>query len=109
MLNKPIHSEEPNPVGKPADFHVSSQNPFPGLRPFTVDESYLYFGREEHINEILEKISRHRFVTVMGYSGSGKSSLMYCGFIPVLHGGFLSETGPNWRVMITRPGKSPIS
>ncbi len=109
MLNKPLHSAEPDQVGRPADFDISSQNPFPGLRPFTVDESYLYFGREEHINEILDKISKNRFVTVMGYSGSGKSSLMYCGFIPVLHGGFLADNGPHWRVVITRPGKSPIS
>lgn len=93
----------------PTDFTVSSTNPFPGLRPFSIDEFYLYFGREGQIDEILLKIAKHRFVTVMGYSGSGKSSLMFCGFIPVIHGGFMTASGPHWHVVISRPGKSPIS
>lgn len=93
----------------PTDFNISSTNPFPGLRPFSVDEFYLYFGREGQIDEILLKIAKHRFVTVMGYSGSGKSSLMFCGFIPVIHGGFMTASGPHWHVVVSRPGKSPIS
>ncbi len=110
MLNKPLHTEDHDPVDQTAPaISISGQNPFPGLRPFTVDESYLYFGREEHVNDILEKISRNRFVSVLGYSGSGKSSLMHCGFIPVLHGGFLNANGPHWKIVITRPGKSPLA
>lgn len=110
MLKQPLHSEEfETPSnGAPTDVPVSSVNPFPGLRPFSLDESYLYFGREGQVNEILLKISQNRFVTVMGYSGSGKSSLMFCGFIPALHGGFMTETGPSWNVILSRPGKSPI-
>src|SRR5690606_38902693 len=84
-------------------------NPFPGLRPFTIDECHLFFGREGQADEILVKLSEHRFVTVMGYSGSGKSSLMYCGLVPVLYGGFMTQTGPNWNSVITRPGTSPIA
>jgi len=38
----------------------------------------------------------------MGYSGSGKSSLMYCGLIPVLYGGFMTQTGPFWQVITIR-------
>jgi hypothetical protein len=110
MLNHPKHNEEldAQPNGAPAEFSISSVNPFPGLRPFTVDESYLYFGREGQIDDILQKIAINRFVTVMGYSGSGKSSLMFCGFVPVLHGGFMAASGPHWNVVLTRPGKSPI-
>src|SRR5436190_10365157 len=84
-------------------------NPFPGLRPFSIEESHLFFGREEQVDEILVQLSRHRSVTVMGYSGSGKSSLMYCGLVPVLYGGFMTETGPNWQIIATRPGNAPIS
>lgn len=83
-------------------------NPFPGLRPFTVDECHLYFGREGQVDEILVKLSQHRCVTVMGYSGSGKSSLMNCGLVPVLLGGFMSQTSPYWRIINSRPGTSPI-
>jgi len=83
-------------------------NPFPGLRPFSIEESQLFFGREGQVDEILLKLSQHRSVTVMGYSGSGKSSLMFCGLIPVLYGGFMTNASPNWQVITTRPGGSPI-
>ena len=111
MLKQPLHNEglDQQPNGTSADVMINSKNPFPGLRPFSIDESYLYFGREGQIDEILVKIARHRFVTVLGYSGSGKSSLMFCGLVPVLHGGFMTATGPHWRVALTRPGKSPIT
>ena len=84
-------------------------NPFPGLRPFSIEESHLFFGREGQVDEILHKLSENRSVTVMGYSGSGKSSLMFCGLVPELYGGFMTKTGPNWQVITTRPGNSPIS
>ncbi len=83
-------------------------NPFPGLRPFSIDDAHVFFGREEQVDEILLKLEKNRSVAVIGYSGSGKSSLMYCGLIPVLYGGFMTETGPHWKIIVTRPGKSPI-
>lgn len=110
MLNQPQHNDElaPQSNGASADTVISGPNPFPGLRPFSSDESYFYFGRDGQIDEILLKIAQNRFVTVMGYSGSGKSSLMFCGFIPVLHGGFMAASGPHWNVVTTRPGEKPI-
>ncbi len=85
-----------------------SSNPFPGLRPFSMDECHLFFGRESHIEEILLKLSQKRSVAVLGYSGSGKSSLMYSGVIPMLYGGFMTESSPDWKVIVTRPGSSPL-
>jgi energy-coupling factor transporter ATP-binding protein EcfA2 len=87
---------------------VAGENPFPGLRSFHVDESHLYFGREGQVDEILSKLVKNRFVCVMGYSGSGKSSLLSCGLVPVLYGGFVSHSSPFWHVIISRPGTSPI-
>src|SRR5689334_7073090 len=111
MLNQPVPSGEyvkslPEIL---VDEELRGGNPFPGLRPFTIDECHLFFGREGQADEILVKLSENRFVTVMGYSGSGKSSLMYCGLVPVLYGGFMTQTGPNWNAVITRPGSSPIT
>ena len=31
-------------------------NPFPGLRPFTFEESHLFFGREGQSDEVLVKV-----------------------------------------------------
>lgn len=109
MLTSALQSEEI--VTHPEDqtlFDPGTANPFPGLRPFTVDECHLFFGREGQVDDILLKLSQNRFVCVMGYSGSGKSSLMYCGLVPVLYGGFVTHTGPNWHIIVTRPGISPI-
>jgi hypothetical protein len=83
-------------------------NPFPGLRPFSIDESHLFFGREGQSDEVLLKLSENKFVSIIGASGSGKSSFMYCGVIPILYGGFLTEAGSNWDVLAFRPGGSPI-
>lgn len=83
-------------------------NPFPGLRPFKIEESHLFFGREGQSDEVLLKLSKSRFVAVIGPSGSGKSSFIYCGVLPILYGGFLTDASPNWEVVVTRPGAGPI-
>lgn len=92
--------------GTPAT--IGTDNPFPGLRPFKVEESHLFFGREGQSDEVLLKLSKSRFVGVIGPSGSGKSSFIYCGVLPILYGGFLTDASPNWEVIVTRPGAGPI-
>lgn len=87
---------------------TGAANPFPGLRPFNIDESHLFFGREGQSDEVLLKLSKNRFVGVIGPSGSGKSSFVYCGVLPILYGGFLTNVSPNWEVVVTRPGAGPI-
>ena len=87
---------------------IGTDNPFPGLRPFKIEESHLFFGREGQSDEVLLKLSKSRFVGVIGPSGSGKSSFIYCGVLPILYGGFLTDASPNWEVIVTRPGSGPI-
>jgi WD40 repeat protein len=84
------------------------KNPFPGLRPFSMDESHLFFGREGQSDEVLKKLSDNKFCAIIGASGSGKSSFIYCGVVPILYGGFLTNIGTNWDVIVTRPGGGPI-
>lgn len=83
-------------------------NPFPGLRPFKTEETHLFFGREGHINEVLTNLDQNRFIAILGSSGSGKSSLMYCGLIPNLYAGFVGQSGSDWKIVITRPGIDPL-
>ena len=83
---------------------ASLVHPFPGLRPFEADEHDLFFGRGGQSEEILGRLRQRRFVTVVGASGSGKSSLIRAGLLPYLHGGFLAEGGTHWRIAIFRPG-----
>ncbi|MBV8544645.1 MAG: hypothetical protein JO093_13875 [Acidobacteria bacterium] len=83
-------------------------NPFPGLRPFEPDEDYLFFGRERQTDELLRRLRSTRFLSVLGRSGSGKSSLVRSGLIPSLHGGAMTRAGSRWRVATMRPGENPI-
>lgn len=85
-----------------------SQNPYPGLRPFKLEESYLFFGREGQSEDLLRRLERSHFVAVVGTSGSGKSSLVRAGLLPLLSSGFMPNMGANWRIAVFRPGNNPI-
>ena len=83
-------------------------NPFPGLRPFDLDEEHLFFGREGQADELLTRLNRTRFLAVVGTSGSGKSSLVRAGLLPSLYSGFLPDASSGWRVAVMRPGNAPV-
>ncbi|MBL9138546.1 MAG: WD40 repeat domain-containing protein [Verrucomicrobiales bacterium] len=84
-------------------------NPFPGLRPFETRDRIFFFGREEQTAELLRRLRETRFLSIVGSSGSGKSSLVRAGLLPGLHGGFMAEAGSRWRIAVMRPGGDPIS
>jgi len=87
----------------------AKRNPFPGLRPFTQQEDYLFFGREEQTRELLQRLGSNRFVAVVGTSGSGKSSLVRCGLLSELLGGRMLGAGASWEIAVTHPGGNPLS
>src|SRR5688572_24283352 len=87
---------------------TTRSNPFPGLRPFEAEEDHLFFGREREIADLLRRLASHRFLSVIGTSGSGKSSLVRSGLIPSLHSGSMVKTGSSWRIAVMRPGEDPI-
>jgi WD40 repeat protein len=83
--------------------------PYPGLRPFEADETHLFFGREQQIDALLERLNDSRLVAVVGESGAGKSSLLRAGLLPALEAGFVAEAGSDWRFLVMRPGGEPLS
>ena len=82
-------------------------NPFPGLRSFEFGEKYLFFGRDGLADELFSRLNQHRFVAVVGPSGSGKSSLVQAGLLPAIYSGHL-QNGTRWRTVILRPGGTPV-
>jgi hypothetical protein len=82
--------------------------PYPGLRAFHRDESDIFFGRDEQIDQLLDKLQRSRFLAVIGVSGCGKSSLVKAGMIAALETGFLASAGTRWRIAEMRPGSRPL-
>ena len=94
-------------------------SPYVGLRPFFEREALLFFGRDAHVRDLLEKLQRRqRFLAVLGASGTGKSSLVRAGLIPALRRGALppqSADAPaaapidRWNTCIFTPGDAPLA
>jgi WD40 repeat protein len=83
-------------------------NPYVGLRPFDLQDSLQFFGREAQTAELLAVLRQYRFLGVVGSSGSGKSSLVRAGLLPALFGGFLVGDRDRWRIVQIKPGDSPM-
>jgi hypothetical protein len=84
------------------------ESPFVGLRPFRSEESLVFFGRRQQTVELLDRLHRTRFLSVVGSSGSGKSSLVRAGLIPKLEAGFLVADRDRWMSATMTPGDAPI-
>ncbi|GIQ78671.1 AAA family ATPase [Bradyrhizobium sp. RD5-C2] len=87
---------------------TSSLEPYPGLRPFRKDESDIFFGRDDHISEMIVKLSKSHFLCITGSSGCGKSSLARTGLMNHLEAGFLPGQGSDWIFCDLHPGDHPV-
>ncbi len=81
-------------------------NPFPGLKPFSQDESKLFFGRKTERREVISKLLKNRHVSVIGAAGTGKTSLIYGGVVEDIKDQIIN--GPDWTVISFRPGNNPF-
>ncbi|MFT5851855.1 MAG: hypothetical protein ACI87J_001830, partial [Colwellia sp.] len=76
--------------------------PYPGLLAFQEEDAALYFGRDDDIRRLIERLDARRaqggskLIALLGSSGSGKSSLLRAGVIPRL-----KRAGRNWVVLPT--------
>jgi energy-coupling factor transporter ATP-binding protein EcfA2 len=88
---------------------MSNESPYPGLRPFERYETDIFFGREEHTDQLLERFEHTHFLAVVGPSGCGKSSLVRTGLLAGLETGLLLSTGSSWCIAELRPGNQPFA
>ncbi|MEU3467427.1 hypothetical protein ABZ716_05830 [Streptomyces sp. NPDC006687] len=86
------------------------QPPYPGLEAFGEEDAAVFFGRERETAALVARLHpavparAHRFVTVVGPSGSGKSSLVRAGLLPALTG-----RRPRWTAYpAITPGTDPV-
>jgi hypothetical protein len=91
--------------------------PFVGLAAFRMDQAHLFFGRQKETLDALACFdTRHsspivRWLEINGNSGSGKSSLMNAGLLPLVEQGWLwPRTGyERWRLIgPMMPGEHPV-
>jgi len=96
-------------MNAPVQFRAASaERPFPGLRPFAYADHAYFFGRDDQKFALYRLIDRSRFVTVVGSSGSGKSSLVRAGLLPLLDMETGETGGRNWLWREMRPGDAPL-
>jgi len=88
----------------------ASRPPYPGLLAFQEEDAAIYFGRDDDIRRLIERLNARRaqggtkLIALLGASGSGKSSLLRAGVIPRL-----KRAGRNWIVLPPmRPQARPI-
>jgi hypothetical protein len=95
--------EAPTPAAKPTPTDDSAAIcPYRGLFAFRPEDAPYFFGRVDDTADLVEAVQAGRLVTVLGASGSGKSSLVFAGLVPTL----LSRGG--WRFTFCRPGNDPF-
>ena len=78
--------------------------PYKGLVPFEPEDTELFFGREELVEQIVDRLRRAPFLAVLGPSGSGKSSVVRAGVVPDLERGGGASTAS-----IITPGEDPLA
>lgn len=78
-------------------------NPYPGIRSFEINESHLFFGRDEQIKKLHRILNENHFIAITGASGSGKSSIVKAGLLPKL-----KQNCKNWAYQVFHPGNDPI-
>jgi WD40 repeat protein len=88
----------------------ASRPPFPGLLAFEEEDAAIYFGRDDDIRRLIERLDARRaqggakLIALLGSSGSGKSSLLRAGVVPRLR-----RAGRNWIVTPPmRPRLHPV-
>lgn len=81
---------------------TSDGNPYRGLRAFSEEDSEVYFGREDLVTDVLDRLENGPgFVSIVGPSGSGKSSAVRAGVIPAVR-------RKGIEVCVFQPGSRPL-
>ena|GEM_PF-5457220 len=83
---------------------LATRNPYKGLRSFRPEDGSDFFGRDALVANLARRVTDARLVTVVGPSGSGKSSAVLAGLVPTLG----ARTGCSWRVLTMVPGRQPF-
>ena len=77
------------------------RNPYKGLHAFLESDADDFFGREQLVADLVERVVAERFLAVVGPSGSGKSSVVLAGLVPEIR-------ARGWQVAVMAPGAYPL-
>jgi len=87
--------------------------PYRGLLPFRESDADVFYGRERLAAELAAKLAARAvgggLVVVTGASGSGKSSLLRAGLLPILARGQQVPGSDRWLRIVMTPTKDPLA
>lgn len=82
--------------------------PYRGLSSFREDDAAIFFGRKKTLDELLARLKESRWLSVTGPSGSGKSSVVRAGLLPLLKSGAIDGSDQWIYLPIFVPGSDPL-
>ncbi|WP_334845645.1 nSTAND1 domain-containing NTPase [Nostoc sp.] len=85
----------------------NQENPYRGLYAFESEQAQYFCGRDAAVRTLISRLAESRFLAVIGYSGSGKSSLVKAGLLPQLKGDRLPGSS-QWEIASFTPGEHPL-
>lgn len=86
----------------------NQENPYRGLYSFESEQAKYFFGREQAIRALLDRINNNHFLAVIGASGCGKSSLVKAGLLAYLKDNQIPGSS-HWEIESFTPGKHPLA
>ncbi|MFD7124268.1 MULTISPECIES: helix-turn-helix domain-containing protein [Streptomyces] len=92
-----------------AQGRADAPSPYRGLARFEPGDHELFFGRDRLVDELTLLTTEHRFVTVFGASGTGKSSLLRAGLVPRLRDAAAYGLPRPGAIRILTPGEHPLA
>jgi MinD-like ATPase involved in chromosome partitioning or flagellar assembly len=100
LLNGKVESQKLS-TAKPIE-------PYVGVRSFQTNDAPLFFGRTQEIHRMLSIISQNRCLILTGPPGSGKSSTLTAGLMPVLKEKFNTNELTDKTIIFIEPGAHPF-
>lgn len=82
---------------------IPKRSPYVGSASFDEEDHELFYGRDRAIQELRAKVHHNKLLVVTGPSGTGKSSVVKAGLLPVLR-------AEGFQILpVMRPGAHPLA
>lgn len=82
-------------------------NPYVGSRPFDAIDAPFFFGRDAVIRQALQRLRQTTVLSLVGASGSGKTSLIRAGILPLVRDGAIRGSD-NWLIVELAADAHPL-
>jgi WD40 repeat protein/energy-coupling factor transporter ATP-binding protein EcfA2 len=74
--------------------------PYRGLKVFREEDHKYFFGREDVVQQLIERLESEHFLAILGPSGCGKSSIVQAGLFP--------NFGESFERVLSTPQEEPM-